>query len=136
MSKNHEIDDPYVVLACFWRPKTSHFHVENPSFFEMFQEPLPEGIFKGPKCPSRGTRSVFESFSEFRGSQKHPLGPHFSPERSLRGRYFLPPVGFWAQPARKHAPQTPPDPIFIDLGPNSVGFCQYFDNIQAYKYTN
>ena len=87
--KNHEIDDPYEVLACFPLPKPLIFRSIFHYFFMFFPEPLPEGIFGGSRCRSFLKSAVLVPFRVF-GGARNPLRVRLRPRQSVLERVRVP----------------------------------------------
>ena len=58
--------------------------MDSPLIFMFFPEPLPETVFRGPKCRSILKGSVLEPFSIFGGSPNRPSDAPFSPKKSKK----------------------------------------------------
>jgi len=91
----------------------------------FFPEPLPEGIFGGPKCRFMLKMTILGAFAIFPESENGPLGPPFLPKGCAKvpaPKYTEPPG---AVPDATCDPKRPRDQFFSIL----VAFWEHFGAI-------
>ena len=99
--------------------KASNFASIFHSIFMFFPNPLPEGIFGGPKCRFMLKSAILGQLPIFREPQNGPLERHFRAKRSPKSKLFCTgslPEPTWARHATQNGPRTHFHRFWMDFG--------------------